>query len=101
MPGRYEVPRGEPARVRDGHHAPRIDGGRVPIVGPVIEQARDLFRVSRDPYNDPLWRHLRPELARVRLELARIINEHPERDEGVVSLFCELNGWLSGKPRRR
>lgn len=90
----------EPARVRDGHHAPRVEGGTLPDVGVTVlaicEKARALWRTARHPYADAMWPHLRPELIQVKAHLGRMLREDPDRDD-VAMLLEEVRVWLGGR----
>ncbi len=64
--GRYTVPR-EDAQVRPGERAPWREEGELPEISgsglpEILRQTRELFRVARNPHNDPLWHRLRPVL---------------------------------------
>ena len=91
----------EPARVRDGLHAPRVEGGTLPEIPPTVmaavQTARQLFRVARQPYGDPMWHgHLRPLLIQVKAHLGRMLREDPDRDD-VAMLLEEVRVWLGGR----
>lgn len=91
----------EPARVRDGHHAPRVEGGVLPEVPAnvmaVIIQARYLFKVARNPYADPMWQgHLKPQLIQVKAYLGRMLRAEPDRDD-IAVLVEEVRVWLGGR----
>ncbi len=70
----YSIPR-EDAQVRPGETAPWREEGELPGIldldlDELLHAARSLFRIARNPYNNPFWRRLKPEL----LEWERILS---------------------------
>ena len=100
LPGatpRYLLPEQEPAQVRPGPTAPHPDhGGGVPEASTLLEsirQARELFRIARNPASDPLYRHLRPDLLRAEAWLQRQFADDP-LDAASAVLLQEVRRYL-------
>ena len=103
QPGRYQLPEGHAAYGRPGETAPRTDANHFAGIGTgttladLMEATESLFGAAREPFHDPMYRVLKPELIRAKAHLERKLAEDP-RDHFSELDLIKVRRWLELPP---